>query len=112
MKILFAVLLFTLLSPVTLAQRGRSRGHSEPRGIHNGGGHFDRAHHARIDRVHDVRVIGGRQEVFFGGLWFDCDIWPDWIWTDDVYVIVDADGDYVLYSYDNPALSIGVTVAF
>jgi len=47
--------------------------------------------------------------VFFDGFWFGCDLWPEWVFAGDVYVITVDDG-YVMYSYADPSLSISINL--
>ena len=97
-----------LMAPTALAQRGNhGRGNG---GNHSGrDGHFDRSRHGRVDRDRDVRIVGNRREVFFDGFWFGCDIWPEWVFAGDVYVLTVDDG-YVMYSYANPSLFISINI--
>ena len=111
----FVLALALLVTPPAFAQHGRgnSHGHDNSRGRGNGGarsgrdGHFNRDRHGRID--HDVRIVGGRREVFFDGFWFGCDLWPEWVFAGDVYVLTVDDG-YVMYSYADPSLSISINL--
>ena len=81
----FVLALALLVTPAAFAQRGQgnSHGHDNSHGRGNGGarsgrdGHFNRDRHGRID--HDVRIVGGRREVFFDGFWFGCDLWPEFL---------------------------------
>lgn len=91
-------------------QRGRheEQGHGE-RGEHGRRG-FDRDHHRRYGR-NDFRERGGRREFLFGGIWFSADVYPDWFYAEDVYVIQEGDVYYVR-SYVHPAYMFQVNVAF
>ena len=83
------------------------RGHDRGRD----GRTFNRDHHNRIDRAHNVRVIGGHEQVFFGGFWFACNYdWPVWVWDGDVYVVMVGPDIYEMYSYDDPNLEVTVYV--
>ena len=113
----FVLALALLVTPAAFAQHGRgnSHGHDNSHGRGNGGarsgrdGHFNRDRHGRIDRNRNVRIVGGRREVFFDGFWFGCDVWPEWVFASDVYVITVDDG-YVMYSYADPSLSISINL--
>jgi len=107
-----------LMAPAALAQRGRggsrggnhgSRGNGGAHSNRGGDSHFNRDRHGRIDRDRDVRINGGRREVFFDGFWFGCDVWPEWVFAGDVYVLTVDDG-YVMYSYENPSAFISINI--
>jgi Trypsin-like peptidase domain len=78
-------------------ERGGPRNHQGPE------------HHARLGR-HDVRVIGGERQIFWGGFWFGCGLWPEWVFLDEIYFVEGPDGVWVVYDYTNPTLFVQVTV--
>lgn len=131
MKITALFLMASLLAFPAFAQRGgrggargagghseRNTGRGEVRVEHSEGNHGfhpgDRiggsSYRGHIDRLRGVRFIGGHQEVFFGGLWFDCAFWPVWIYDDDVYVVATGGDVYTMFNYTNPSLSLSITV--
>jgi hypothetical protein len=82
------------------------RGH-DTRG--HDGRRLSRDDHRRVSRG-DVREREGRREFFFGGFWFGCSIYPDWFWTEEVYVEMVGPDDYIVVEYRNPANRFAVVV--
>lgn len=123
----FVLAAVLLVAPTAMAQHGHGGSRS---GSHGGGsrgsggeqhsrggeqhsrggdGHFNRDRHGRIDQDRGVRDRGGRREVFFDGFWFGCDVWPEWVFGSDVYVLVVDDG-YIMYSYDDPSVFVSINI--
>jgi hypothetical protein len=77
------------------------------------GRRLGRDHHSRVDRHRDVRERNGRREIFFGGFWFECGVvtyWPEWVFTDEVYVEMVGPDVYIMYDFNDPALQIYVYI--
>ncbi len=96
-------------------QHGKQKGHGSQHGHDRHESHdrdrnrnFGRERHRHIGRG-DIRFRDGRREIFFGGLWFGCDVYPAWVFSEDVYVEC-IDGEYFVYSYARPNLSVRVIV--
>ena len=91
-------------------QRGHEQhGQRGERGDRGRRDHFGREGHRRLER-NEIRFRHGRREIFFGGLWFGCDVYPDWVFVDDVYI--EQVGElYYVHSYSHPALLFQVNVA-
>jgi hypothetical protein len=103
-------------------QRHTVRGDSHgTRGDNGNRGRGDRGHdthgrdgrrlshddHRRIDGARDVRFRDGRREVFFGGYWFGCSAWPEWVFVDDVYFELVGD-DWFVVEYGRPDIRFAV----
>ena len=80
--------------------------HSNPPARNHQG---SREHH-RINRNHDVRVIDGHHCFGWYGSWFYVAVYPDWFWTEDVYLVEGPDGVWFVYDYANPTLFVQVTI--
>jgi hypothetical protein len=117
-KVFVSFLLGALLCamPTFANQHGRSnhggRSH-DSRGDHDRHGrdhdrNMGREQHRRIDH-RDIRWHGGRQEVFFGGIWFGCEVWPPWVFSEEIY-FENVDGIYFVYSYAHPGWFVQVSV--
>jgi hypothetical protein len=79
------------------AQRD-NRGRKEPRS-------FDRDTHHRID---SRRYRDTSEDVQFEGYWFTCDLWPEWVFEEDVYVVMGPNDVWFLFRYGNPAFIVQV----
>ena len=89
------------------SDRGRdTRGH-DTRG--RDGRRLSRDDHHRVSRG-DVRMREGRREFFFGGFWFGCAVYPDWFWTEEVYIEMIGPDEYIVIRYNNPAARFAVVV--
>ena len=66
---------------------------------------MDRDHHARVQ---GNRYVDGRRQVYFGGFWFGCEVWPSWIFTDEVYVVMGPNGIWFVYDFSDPNLFVQV----
>ena len=88
---------------------GRGNGNVEhrepPARAHQG----SREHH-RLVREHDVRVIGGRSCFGWYGSWFYADVFPEWFWTDDIYMVEGPGGVWFVYDYGYPQRFVQVVV--
>jgi hypothetical protein len=62
-------------------------------------------HHGR---VHGNRYVDGRRQIYFGGFWFGCEVWPAWVFTDEIYFVMGPDGVWFGYDYANPTLFVQV----
>ena len=81
--------------------------HRRPR--YDGENHTHRYHR---DHDRDVRYYpDGRQGICYGGVWFAA-IYPEWVWTDEVYFVEIAPGEWVVVDYDNPAFSASVDIVY
>jgi hypothetical protein len=59
--------------------------------------------HRRVDRNRDVRVRGGRQEIYWHGFWFGYgNEWPVWVFTDEIYMELIGDDTFILCNYADP----------
>lgn len=114
--------------PMSLFIQGRSHnGDQRPRGSQGDRGHeghgnkgadgrgrdgrrLDRNVHHRLDSRHDVRFVGGYRQVYWGGFWFGCEAWPEWIFTEDVYFQMGPNNVWFVYGYNNPGLFVQVMV--
>lgn len=90
--------------------RGGQRGgnHGGNHGKSHGPRYSGRDSHRHL-RGSEIRVRGGHRDVFFGGIWFTCGVWPEWVFASDVYFQLIDDQWYVI-SYDAPTLMVQVTI--
>jgi len=92
-------------------QEGRGHeGHKGSNGRSRDGRRLDRNTHHRLDRDRDIRFIDGYRQVYFEGWWFGCDVWPEWVFTEDVYFEMGPNNVWFAYGYNNPALFVQVVV--
>lgn len=139
MKITNFILIFVLcMAPSAFAQKGRNGKHNQitPRNVSQGHGvgrnygrninrgrgahnqrernhpRFNREGHRHLDR-RNIRVIDGRRQIFFEGVWFSCGYyyeWPSWVFTDDIYIVEIGPGIYEMYSYTDPELEFDIFI--
>jgi len=70
------------------------------------------AHRYHRDHDRDVRYYpNGIQVIRYGGIWFAA-LYPEWVWTDEVYFVEIAPGEWVVVDYDNPAFSASVYIVY
>lgn len=96
--------------------RGQDHGDHNRAGNNHGrdtrgrdGRRLSRDEHHRVPVDHR-RVRNGRAEVFFGGFWFGCESWPEWVFVEDVYVEMIGPNEYYIIEYNNPAVRVAVVV--
>jgi hypothetical protein len=88
--------------------RGRA-GSDHGRDTRGRDGHrVGRNDHRHLSRG-DVRVREGHNEIFFGGFWFGCGVWPEWVFVDDVYFELVGD-DWFVVEYTHPDIRFAVAV--
>lgn len=108
-RLLILSLMLLTAYPVLAQHRGRSGPNQTNRsGDRRDHSHFIGNHH-QIDRSRDIRVIHGHQQVYFGGFWFVCDYFPEWVFIDDIYV-VQLGENYYIYDYRNPSDFVEVQI--
>lgn len=88
----------------------RPREPREPRGNRGARAHQGPVSHRRIDRNRDVRYRGGRTEVCFYGNWFYAAAYPNWLWSDDVYMVQVGPDVWEVIDFNNPSLFMQVVI--
>lgn len=70
---------------------------------------LDRDTHHRYERR---RERDGRVQICFEGYWFASpyQAWPEWVYEEDIYVVMIGPDIYAVYEYSNPAVFVQVVV--
>jgi hypothetical protein len=55
-------------------------------------------------------VIEGRSCFGWYGSWFYADVFPEWFWTDDIYMVEGPGGVWFVYDYGYPNRFVQVVV--
>ncbi len=84
-------------------------GQKDSRGHEYNESRFGRDHHARFEE-NGGRFYNGRREYSYGGYWFYAGAYPPWLYQQDVYFIMGADGLWYAVAYGNPSLMFQVYI--
>jgi len=99
-----------------MVQHGSKGGHAPSHGSGGKGDHGKGDHRpdprsmgpAQHAHIQGNRYVDGRRQVYFGGFWFGCEVWPAWVFTDEIYFVMGPDGVWFGYDYANPNLFVQV----